>query len=182
MLSTVLLIFIKSLTLEPEWGQQPSSPEIISSSNEISQFHKDFSGIICTASLCSPGGKGWPHIFSLFFLTLKIFLVIYYHISPVLLVTLDMHILLPQLHYTVVKGKAWFFYFLEPARAHSPVSCIQFVSIKVCSLMSHGQLCLVPLWSICLHIHSISVGQIIYQVAVTATELFLYQMKNKIMY
>jgi hypothetical protein len=60
-LSTVLLMmgrfFMKSLTLEREWGQQPSSPEIIASSNEISQFHKDFSGIICTVSLCSPGGR-----------------------------------------------------------------------------------------------------------------------------
>lgn len=79
--------FVKSLTLEPEWGQQPSSPEIISSSNEISQFHKDISGLVCIASLCSPRGKGWPHVFSLFFPTLKVFLVTYYHISPVSLVT-----------------------------------------------------------------------------------------------
>lgn len=88
--------FVKSQTLEPEWGQQPSSPEIISSSNEISQFHKDISGIVCIASLCSPRGKGWPHVFSLFFPTLKGFLVIYYHISPVSLVTLHVRILSPQ--------------------------------------------------------------------------------------
>lgn len=85
-------------------GQQPSSPEIISSSNEISQFHKDFSGIICTASLCSPGGKDDLTSFSLFFLTLKIFLVIYYHISLVLLVTLD-NILLPNYIIQLLRAK-----------------------------------------------------------------------------
>lgn len=107
----------------------------MSSSNEISQFHKDFSGIICTASLCSPGGKGWPHIFSLFFPPLKVFLVIYYHISPALLVTLHAGILLAQLLSTVLEGKACFFHFLEPAIQQSPVSGVELVWIRVCSFI-----------------------------------------------
>lgn len=49
--------FSSSLTSEPQWGQQPRSPEILCGSNEISQFHKDFSGSLSCESR-HPGGKG----------------------------------------------------------------------------------------------------------------------------
>lgn len=48
-------LLLRKSTVEPEWSQQPSSPESSSSSSEISQFYEDFSGTAWTASDSSPG-------------------------------------------------------------------------------------------------------------------------------